>query len=239
MENKMKNALTILLLMTLFTVNGCSPAVEAAPQPQVSPYAAPQETAPAFYPEVVQTAATKSYANSAFGLALQYPTNWYGPDEYISGETLRVAVGSDVIYPYGTDRTDQVSEVKNSYTIVIQLTKNDQAQNWQETTQLLAGLKDGESYSTARSTVIRVRQLGLGKFSGYEYISTLSETAQTEPVYMREAILSDGESAVLTVSGSPNNVKISQGANWRETYQMIDEENQAVFTQILESVKIK
>ena len=223
----MKKIIPFILLIVIFVLAACIPAATTVPQPLIST------------PNADQPAATKQYANSAFGLAFQYPADWFGPDEYISGDTLRVAVGSDVVYPYGTDGTDRVSEGKNSYNIVIQLTKNNQNQTWQGTTQLLASLKDGEAHSTARSKIIRVQSLNLGKFSGYEYISTLSETAQTEPVYMREILLTDGESSLLTLSGSPNNVEISGGTNWRETYQKIDEANQAIFEKILESITIE
>jgi hypothetical protein len=120
--------------------------------------------------------------------------------------------------------------VKNSYNVVIQYTKNNQNSYWKDTYQSLQNLKDGESLSDARSLVIRVRQLDIGRFKGFEYISTLSETAQTDHVYAREVMLFDEQTNdLLTIMGQPNNVEVSHGANWRDAYQMIDEANLSSF----------
>jgi hypothetical protein len=188
--------------------------------------------------EFIQWADWKSYANSTFGLGFRYPSSWFGPDEYVSDQNLRVEIGSDVVYPYGTDRMEQIYEVKNSYYVLIQYSKNDQNQYWKDTYQSLLNLQDGESLSDARSLVIRVRQLKLGRFEGIEYISTLSETAQTEPVYIRQVILFDEQSNVLTIMGTPNNVEIGNGAEWRDAYKMIDEANLNLFHQIVESITV-
>ena len=187
----------------------------------------------------IQSAGLKSYANSTFGLGFQYPSGWFGPDEYVSDQSLRVEVGSDKVYPYGTDKTEQIYETKNSYYVLIQFSKNEQNQVWNDTYQSLINLQDGESLSDARSLIIRVRQLKVGRFDGVEYISTLSETAQTEPVYIRQIILFDEQSNVLTIMGTPNNVEISNGVAWRNAYQMVDEENLALFRQIVESITVE
>ena len=71
------------------------------------------------------------------------------------------------------------------------------------------------------------------------YISTLSETAQTDPVYIRQVILIDGQSNLLTIMGTPNNVEISSGASWRDVYQAIDEANLAAFHKIVESITVE
>ena len=187
----------------------------------------------------IQSTDWKSYANSAFELGFQYPSSWFGPDEYVSDQSLRVEVGSDVVYPYGTDRLEQIYESKNSYYVLIQYSKNDQNQVWKDTYQSLLNLEDGESLSDARSLVIRVRQLNIGRFDGVEYISTLSETAQTEPVYVRQVILFDEQSNLLSVMGTPNNVEISDGMEWRDAYKMVDEANLMLFRQIVESITIE
>ena len=187
----------------------------------------------------IQSAGLKSYTNSAFGLGFQYPSSWFGPDEYISDQSLRVEIGSDVVYPYGTDRLEQIYESKNSYYVLIQYSKNDQNQYWKDTYQSLLNLEDGESLSDARSLVIRVRQLNIGRFDGMEYISTLSATAQTEPVYVRQVILFDEQSNVLTVMGTPNNVEIGDSMEWHDAYKMVDEANQMLFYQIVESIVVE
>jgi len=189
--------------------------------------------------EFIQSADLKSYTNSAFGLGFEYPSSWFGPEEYISDQSLRVEVGSDKVYPYGTDRMEQVYETKNSYYVLIQYSQNDQNQYWKDIHQSLLNLQDGESLADARSLIIRVRQLKVGRFEGIEYISTLSETAQTEPVYGRQVILFDGLSNVLTIMVTPNNVEIGNGVAWRDAYQMIDEANLALFRQIVESITVE
>jgi hypothetical protein len=185
-----------------------------------------------------QPANLKTYTNSDFGLGFQYPSNWFGPDEYISGQDLRVAVGSDVVYPYG-EMPEQPSEVKNSYSVILQYSKNSQNQYWKDTYRSLLNLKDGESYSDGRSMIIRVQQLNIGRFKGIEYISTLSETAQTDPVYIRQVILIDDQSNLLTIMGTPNNVEVSSGTEWRDVYRKIDEANQTFFHDIVDSITLQ
>jgi len=187
----------------------------------------------------IQSAGLKSYINGGFGLKFQYPFSWFGPDEYVSDQSLRVEVGSDKVYPYGTDRAEQIYETKNPYYILIQYSKNNQTQYWKDTYQSLLNLQDGQSLSDARSLVIRVRQLNVGRFEGIEYISTLSEMAQTEPVYARQVILFDEHSNVLTVMGTPNNVEIGDSMEWRDVYKMVDEANLMHFRQIVESLTVE
>ena len=238
----MKNTLA-LLLMTILTLSACTPkaGVDPEPPPAAEPVvviemATPNAGSPA---DAEAPDDWKTYMNSAFGLSFQYPGAWFGPDEYISDHTLRVAVGSDVVYPYGTDRTEQIYEINNSYYVIIQYSQNDQNLNLNDTYQLLLNLQDGESFSDARSLLTRVRPLTLGRFEGYEYISTLSESAQTEPFYSRGVLLLDDQSNLLTLMGAPNNVAISNSSGWRAAYQKVDEENLELFHDILESVTIQ
>jgi hypothetical protein len=238
-----KKTLTLFLLAITLTMSACTRPVTATPKPlpATKPAALRETDTPmAVSPtQVDPTATRKQYTNAAFGLGFQFPSNWFGPDEYISDQTLRVAVGSDVVYPYGGQPPEKPSDVKNSYNIVIQYTKLDQNSDWKENYQTLTNLKDGESLSGARSLITRVRQLGLGKYKGFEYIATLSETAQTEPVYSRGVILVDAQSDLLTMLGTPNNVEITGGGLWRDAYRMIDQANVTVFHEILDSMTIQ
>jgi hypothetical protein len=188
---------------------------------------------------VDQSANWKPYTNSAFGLSFQFPSTWYGPDEYVSDHTLRVSTGSDIVYPYGTDRTEQIYQIQDSYYVVIQYSQNDQNQYWRDIYQSLVSLPDGESLSDGRGLLIKVRQLTLGRFQGIEYISTLSETAQTEPVYSRQVILFDDQSNLLTIAGSPNNVESGSGPAWRAAFQRVDQAYQLLFHEIVESIVIE
>jgi len=225
----MKKLYPLFILSILIMTSCCVPGTPAASQipSAVSPTAGDVST--------VQN----SYTNDTFGLHFQYPSKWYGPEEYISGQTLRVEVGSDVVYPYG-EPPEKPSDVKNSYQVVIQYTKNNQNPAWKDTYQSLTDLKDGESLAGTRSLITRVKQLELGRFKGFEYIFTLPESAQTEHVYGREVMLFDEQTNdLLTIMGQPNNVEVSNGADWRELYKAIDEANLGYFHDIVESITIK
>ncbi len=226
----MKKTLALSLVMFIFSVSACAPQLTATPLPVMTE--APQIP-------VTEVPAEKPYANSGFGFGFQFPSSWFGPEEYISDQTLRIEVGTDKVYPYGTDPAERVYDLKNSYNVVIQYSKNDQNQVWKDTYQTLVNLKDGESVSDVRSLTFRVRQLSLGGFDGIEFISTLSETAQIEAVYARQVILINAQSNdVITVMGQPINVEIDDGANWHEVYKAIDEANLSVFREMVESITV-
>ena len=231
----MKKTLALSLLMLVFVASACSPKLTTVPVPLPAVTEVAQVPVTESPTDVDQPTTQKSYTNSAFGFGFQFPSSWFGPEEYVSDGTLRVEVGSDKVYPYG-EPPEQPSEVRNSYNVVIQYSKNDQNQYWKDTYQSLVNLKDGESFSDGRSLVIRVGQLKIGRFEGIEYISILSETAQTEPVYSRNVILIDDQSNLLTMMGQPNNVEVSNGASWRDVYRMIDEANLTLFHEIVESI---
>jgi hypothetical protein len=231
----MKNNIVIFLL-TLALLAACAPQPAAPQQPDVVVETQFTSTAPAAAADDSST--HKTYTNSQFGLGFQYPASWFGPDEYISDSVLRVAVGSDVVYPYG-EVPQQPSEVLNSYLVVLQYSKNDQNLYWKDIYQALAGLQDGESSSDGRGLIIRVRAIQSGPLKGFEYIATLSESAQSEPAYSREVILVDEQSNLITIAGRPNNVEVPSGASWRDVYKMIDEQNLPSFHQIVESITLQ
>lgn len=239
----MKKTLAVFLLLNVLIITACTPQGTATPLAPTSTH--PGATVATQTPRAVTPTATNqpsisnSYSNSTFGFGFQYPSNWFGPDEYISGQTLRVEIGSDVVYPYGNP-PETPSDVKNSYNVVIQYMKNNQNLFWKDTYQSLQNLKDGESVSDSRSLIIRVRQLELGRFSGFEYIFTLPATAQTEHVYGREVMLFDQQTNdLLTIMGQPNNVEVSSEADWREVYRSLDEANLTSFHEIVASLIIK
>lgn len=234
----MKKTTTLFLFVMILTLNACVPSPVTLPT--VEPATSTETQIPtAILPtEADQSATWKPYTNNSFGFGFEYPSNWFGPSEYISDETLRVEVGSDTVYPYG-EQPEQPSDVKNSYNVVIQYTKNNQNPYWKDTYQSLQNLKDGESLSDTKSLIIRVRQLDLGRFKGFEYIFTLPEPARTQHVYGREVMLFDEQTNdLLTIMGQPNNVEVSSGANWRDIYQTIDETNLIFFHKIVESITV-
>jgi hypothetical protein len=221
----MKYLLTLALLWIL-TLSACAP--QALPTPTSQPVSGLPS------PVGTEVPTTNTYSNVEFGLTFVYPANWFGPEEYVSGQTLRVEIGSDRVYPYGQP-PEQPSNVKNSYDIVIQYDKGKQSAP--DIYGILENLQDGESYSTARSMVTRVKTVEIGQLKGIEYIETLAEGAQTERVYLREVLLFDRQSGdQLSVLGQPNNVEVPEGSDWREVYHSIDEANVAAFEDIVASI---
>lgn len=237
----MKTILSRFLLVMPLLFAACAaptppPAAATIPAAAASESAVPAET-PAASETAPPAADWKGYHNDAFGLAFQYPAGWFGPEEYVADGTLRVEVGSDRVYPYGTDPTERVYETRNSYSVVLQYTQNDANRGGQETLQSLQNLTDGEALDDGRGLIIRVRALELGRWQGVEAIATLSESAQTEPVYTRQVLLTDGQGGLLSVFGTPSNVEIGS-AGWREVYRAIDEANVEVFQQLVGSITI-
>jgi hypothetical protein len=226
----MKKILALFLLTSILPA-ACAPVGTSVPV-ETQPTIVVPTTA------VEESATHKTYTNEQFGLHFQYPANWFGPDEYFSDPILRVAVGSDVVQPYGGSPTEPTGVV-NSYLVVLQYSQNDQNQYWKDTYQSLLNMQDGESLSDGRGLIIRVRQIDLGRFKGVEYIATLSENAQTEASYAREVILVDEQSNLITISGRPNNVEVPDGANWRDVYQAIDDANVVFFHDIVESITVQ
>lgn len=246
----MKKTLTLFALIIAFVISACVPQVVDTPAlPTVEPTQVAIIESPAIteapvtdstatdVPVPIAPSGLKSYSNSEFGLSFQFPAIWFGPQEYISEQTLRVEVGSDQVYPYGTDPAERIYNLKNSYSVLLQYSKDNQDPYWRDLYQSMLELQDGESISDARGMLIRVRQVNLGRFEGIEYISTLSESAQTEPAYARSVILLDPQSSeLLTILGQPINVEVNADENWRDVYRSIDEANQEAFHWIVDSI---
>ncbi|MBK7452561.1 MAG: hypothetical protein IPJ46_02245 [Anaerolineales bacterium] len=99
----MKKTLALSLVMFIFAVSACAPQLTATPLPVMTE--APQIS-------VTEAPAEKPYANSGFGFGFQFTSSWFGPEEYISDQTLRIEVGTDKVYPYGTDPAERVYDLR-------------------------------------------------------------------------------------------------------------------------------
>jgi hypothetical protein len=235
METFMRKLILPLLLIVSTTLAACSP--QTATPAETAEIPLPTLTTATATPEAT-SATDQLYSNADFGLSFTFPKDWYGPDEYVSGDSLRVAVGSDVVYPYGTDLAEQKPTRSNTYQIVLQFDRSDSNEAWPNTFDRLASLQDGQEISDIRSKLIRVRALSLGNYQGYEYIATLADTASTEPVYSRVILLRDDQGHLLNLMGSPNNVEIPRGQGWKELFTQIDAENQPLFAALYESLQL-
>jgi len=251
----MRKKLALRLMVLCLVLAACTPpAPTAAPQPPVG-----EATGVSFTPLPAETDLPEDvpsptpvvgvptpvadgwmgYRNPSFGLSFQYPPGWFGPEEYVNENTLRVEIGTDLVYPYGTDPSEREYMLTDSYAIVLQYMKENTNTYWQDTFLMLAGLSDGESLASDRGLLTRVREINQGDMRGYEFTTTLSETAQTEPFFRREFILADEQNNVVSVAGSPVNVDLSNGVPWRNTYRMIDEAHVLMLYQIVDTIALE
>lgn len=148
--------------------------------------------------------------------------------------SVRIEIGSDKVYPYGTDPSEQINELANSYNVVIQYTMNAQKPDWKEDTtyQSLLNLKDGKSLSDARSLLIRISQLNIGRFKGFD-TSQLFQRQGKHPISIPVRMSDEQTNDLVTIMGQPYNVEISSGMEWRDVYRTIDEANLTFFHEIV------
>jgi len=247
--SSLKFTFLAVLLMAL-VLSACSAAgQEIQDEAPPAPSATLIKPDPSPTPEATQNpfGDWMEYTNEGLGFRYLYPSSWYGPDAYELEGSLRLVVGSDVVYPYGTSRETQVTTVPDSYYITIQYFENIQGRDWDDFISSgwidsyleLQNMENGESISTARSLFIRVREVSLGDFQGLEYIATLSDTAQTERGYMREIMAFDEDLNWLRITGFPNLVEITDPENWKDDYSRVDQANLETFTTLAESIEIR
>jgi hypothetical protein len=189
----------------------------------------------------------KSYTNGMFESTYTYPVGWFGPEIYKYENGFRFEIGTDTVYPYGTDPSERKLTKENSYYIVAQLDAKSEdmpAEDFRTANigykqiEALKDLKPGESKTDARTVTTKVRDINANGLKGVEYITTLSEEAQTEHLYMREAVLvNETTNTVVVVRGTPENVYVAEGLDWKEVYEAIDLENSAIFSEFVDDVR--
>ncbi len=187
------------------------------------------------------------YKNEDYGFRFLYPASWYGPEVYEADGSLRIEVGSDQVYSYGTSREDQVTSIPDSYYILIQYVENREARTWDDflnsgwidTYLELLDKEDGYFILTPRLVATRIGEVNLGDFSGLTYLATIPDNAQTERAYSREVVLFDNELNWLRISASPNLVQITDPEHWKNDYARVDTANLEVFLTLLESIEIE
>jgi len=236
----------------MLLVNGCATVPDTATPAaaQETPTRPPDEqptSAPMPTPTPDPYSGWTTYSNPTFGISFRFPSTWFGPDVYEFEDGVRLAVGSDTVYPYGTGPEDRQPGAPNAYAIVIQYTLNtagwtlEQAraeQPWINDSLAVLDLQDGQSSSTARSLTTRVRALTLGRFTGVEFTTTLSETAQTERFFMRSAFLMDADLNVLVINAAPENVEIDDPATWRQTFEAVDASHRETLYELIDSIEV-
>lgn len=243
-----KDFLPLLTIITLF-LGACAPS---AADPGDGIQEAPPTEIPLEQPTLTPEATQNPYGdwnefiNEGINFRVLYPSSWYGPEVYESEGSLRLEIGSDVVYPYGTDRTEQITTVPDSFYITVQYFENIQGRTWDDYVASgwidsfleLQGQNDGAFVTTPRSLTTRVGEATIGSFSGLMYLATLPEGAQTERVYLREIMAFDEDLNWLRITGYPNNVQIMDEADWKNDYARVDQENLETFITFAESIII-
>lgn len=246
---KILKASILFVSLSFLLLSGCVSANTEVPPvatDDVAPIATDLPPVPTDSPEG-PSSDWQIYNNPDFGISFQFPSSWFGPDEYIVEDDIRLEIGSDVVYPYGTSREEQVYTLPDSYYILIEyrpntdnLTMDDyKNSSWISPPLGMFDLAGGETRTTARSLEIKVRDLEIGRFKGVEYIATLSDTAQTERAYSRQIFLLDEQLNILMISSSPNNVEVTDPANWKADFQRVDEANLETLYHVIESIVIE
>jgi len=189
------------------------------------------------------------FQDDVFGLNTCYPPDWNGPEVHRWDSGVTAEIGTDVVYPMGTGLDARKYHVKDAYFISISYIERNMpglsfdkfsAENsWIQIYTQLLNISDGESISDARNLTIRLGEVTLGDFHGLEYISTLSETAQTEIHYARKVLLFDDELNEISVTGTPNNVIILDSEEWFQAYQRVDAEYEGYFNQVLKCIHLE
>lgn len=250
MKSKFQGSIVYTLLgLTALAMSACSTGAVSNTSTDTVPSPLPPQTEVAAATETPSDVMSgwKEYQNPAAGLSFQYPEDWFGPEVYEVDSDLRIEIGSDVVYPYGTGRELQIYDQTDSYYIVIEYRPNTEgesmddyeASTWISPVLDIMALSDGMTIETARSLVIRQREVTIGQFKGVEYIATLSDTAQTERTYSRQLFLMDDNLNILMISGIPNNVQVGDPQNWKLDFQRVDESYLDIFYQVLESIVIE
>lgn len=241
-----RHLLMIAVLLSLLALAACAQQQPTA-VPTVEPPAAiksPTSTVavvPTEQPTDVPpqaTPSTKEYVNSTLGLRFQFPAAWQGPDVYEWENGVRLEVGTDVVYPYGTGLDERHYTLADAYTVTVQYDAKGSRQPDAMAADLLE-LADGESVSGPRSQITRVRAVQVGGFSGVEYIVTLPDSAQTEFFYTRNVMLSDAQSNLLSIMGNPNNVQPAEGESLRDAYQRVDAVHEQAFHNLVDSIQVE
>ena len=246
-----KNYLAITIgIIVLLLISGCAAPTPVETESPVSPTIADDPTEePEPTPEPTENPFGDwlEYQNEDYGFRFLYPIDWYGPEVSDTDGFLRIEVGSDQVYPYGTSREEQITSIPDSYYVLIQYVENREnrtwddfiASGWIDTHLALLDKEDGQFILTPRLVATRIGEVSLGDFSGLMYLATVPDNAQTERAYAREVVLFDSALNWLRISATPSMVQIADAENWKNDYARVDTANLEVFLTLLNSIEIE
>lgn len=243
MKNTIFSSLTGIMILVL--VSSCAAPTPAETESPASP---PPISDPTQEPEPTDNPFGDwlEYRNEDYGFRFLYPADWFGPEINDTDGFLRIEVGSDQVYPYGTNREDQITTIPDSYYVLIQYVENREGRTWEDFENsgwidsylALLEKEDGHFILTPRLVATRIGEVSLGDFSGLMYLATILDNAQTERAYGREVVLFDSELNWLRISATPNMVQISDPEKWKNDYARVDTAHLETFLTLLESIEI-
>ena len=239
---------TIVIITILILISACSPAPTGSEPPPIEPTEVIVEE-PSPSPEATENPFGDwlEYRNEDYGFRFLYPGDWFGPEIHDTDGFLRIEIGSDQVYPYGTSREEQITTIPDSYYILIQYVENREGRTWDDfvnsgwidTYLALQDLEDGQFILNPRAVVTRIGAVQRGDFSGLMYLVTVPDNAQTERAYAREVVLFDSEFNWLRISGFPNLVLIADEEKWKNDYARVDTAYLETFLILLDSIEIE
>lgn len=247
MKIKMISILAVVLILALTAGCGTSSVSETASPSPTTAVIPTETTEPTPEPTENPLGDWMEYRNVDYGFSFLYPADWFGPEISDSDGFLRIEVGSDQVYPYGTSREDQITTIPDSYYVLIQYVENREdrsrddftASGWIDTYLALQEKTDGQFILTPRVVATRIGEVNLGDFSGLMYLSTIPDNAQTERAYAREVVLFDSELNWLRISATPNLVQVSDPEEWKNDYARVDTSYLETFLTLLNSIEIE
>jgi hypothetical protein len=191
----------------------------------------------------------KVFTNEEFGIKVYYPKDWNGPAISVEEDVIRLEIGTDNVYPYGTGLEYREITKKNSYNIDIiyykniSRIKNAEGFKWfyhifdYDVYKKLIDLPNGETILFMKSILSKVRNYSICDYKGLEYIATSPYYMQTEYSYARQLTLINDEYSFLEIIGQPQKVDIVLDQNWRDSYRGVDEAYLDIYWKIINRIE--
>ena len=248
MKNNFISIIVAIIILAL--VSGCAAPTPAESESSVNTPTmdvVPEEPEPTAEPTDDPFGDWMEYRNEDYGFRFLYPADWFGPEVQDSDGFLRIEVGSDEVFLYGTSREDQTTSIPDSYYVLIQYVENREGRTWDDFVSSgwidaylgLQEKEDGHFILTPRLVATRIGEVSLGDFSGLTYLATVPDNAQTERAYMREVVLFDSELNWLRLSAIPTMVQIADPEKWKNDYARVDTAYLEQFLTLLDSIVIE
>jgi|WetSurMetagenome_2_1015567.scaffolds.fasta_scaffold120665_3 hypothetical protein len=190
----------------------------------------------------------KVFVDEKLGIKVYFPEDWNGPAIYVEENVIWLEIGTDNVYPYGTNLEYREIVHKNSYSIDIIYykngtgIKNTEGFKWfkhisdYSVYKKLLDLPNGQTILHMKSILSKVKNYSICNYRGVEYIETLPDYMETDYYYSRQLTIINDEYSYLEIIGEPQNVDIVLDENWRDSYRGVDEAYLDIYRQIINRI---